>query len=603
MGFAAPWVLLGLSATLIPILLHLFARREPPTVDFPAVRYLADTARIHQRRLNLQHLLLLIVRTLLIALLVLAAAGPTLRGRVGPAGGHQPGALVLVFDNSMSAAVTENGVPVLDRLRTATLQVLGSATDRDGVWLLPADGVIRRGSPGELRDALAGLQASPARLDLGDAVRRARELLATDSRPGEVVMVTDLQLTALSEAGGEGPLTVLRPGGNPPANAGIRDLNPGPMPWTGPRAEVAITLTGGRGEEAPVPAQLVFSDGPPRNGLIPGQGALAFPVPVTGSGWLPLRVELGADELRMDDALETAVFVAPPASVIWSPEDRFLAAGLEVLADAGRVRREGASPVTIGALGSGASVVMPPEDVAGIGALNRALAARGIPWRYGSRVAGPATTDSTGLLGSHSITQRHLLESLSAAPAGVQVTAAGEPWLVAHDGVVLLGSRMEPAWTGLPVAAEFVPFLDRVVNRLARRTLAVVTGRPGEPVQLPDEVNAILVDGNPRRLEGGSRWLPTSLGTDYLLRGADTVGILTVLPDARESELARAPDARARDLWPGVRILDLDQAGSAAFTSQAALGLRPWLLWLALALAVLEFLLAGRGGTRGGATD
>ena len=44
-GFTAPWVLLGLLAAGIPVLLHLFARREPPTVMFPATRYLAE--RMH----------------------------------------------------------------------------------------------------------------------------------------------------------------------------------------------------------------------------------------------------------------------------------------------------------------------------------------------------------------------------------------------------------------------------------------------------------------------------------------------------------------------------------------------------------------------------
>ena len=79
-GFTAPWVLLGLLAAGIPVLLHLFARREPPTVMFPATRYLAETARAHHRRLTLQHWLLLLIRTLLIAALVLAAAGPSLPG-------------------------------------------------------------------------------------------------------------------------------------------------------------------------------------------------------------------------------------------------------------------------------------------------------------------------------------------------------------------------------------------------------------------------------------------------------------------------------------------------------------------------------------------
>ena len=89
-GFLHPWALLGLAAAGIPLLLHLLARREPPTVVFPAVRYLITTTREHQRRLKLQNLLLLVVRTLLVIALVLAAAGPTLPLRGVP--GHAPSA-------------------------------------------------------------------------------------------------------------------------------------------------------------------------------------------------------------------------------------------------------------------------------------------------------------------------------------------------------------------------------------------------------------------------------------------------------------------------------------------------------------------------------
>jgi hypothetical protein len=73
------------------------ARAAQAVVDFPAVRYLSDTARIHQRRLALRNWLLLLARTFLVVLLVLAAAGPTWP-RAG-AGGHAASALALVLDN------------------------------------------------------------------------------------------------------------------------------------------------------------------------------------------------------------------------------------------------------------------------------------------------------------------------------------------------------------------------------------------------------------------------------------------------------------------------------------------------------------------------
>jgi hypothetical protein len=77
-GFLHPWVLAGLLAAAIPILLHLLASREPPTVLFPAVRYVVTTTREHQRRLKLQNWLLLVLRTLLVATLVLITFVPAL---------------------------------------------------------------------------------------------------------------------------------------------------------------------------------------------------------------------------------------------------------------------------------------------------------------------------------------------------------------------------------------------------------------------------------------------------------------------------------------------------------------------------------------------
>ena len=140
-SFAAPWVLPALLVAAVPILLRLFARREPPEVEFPAVRYLSETARVHQHRLNLQHLLLLLARTLLVVVLVLAAAGPSAPS--GSAGQHASTALVLVLDNSLSSGVTAGGVATLDRLREVARGVLDRATPADALWLVTADGVPR----------------------------------------------------------------------------------------------------------------------------------------------------------------------------------------------------------------------------------------------------------------------------------------------------------------------------------------------------------------------------------------------------------------------------------------------------------------------------
>jgi hypothetical protein len=106
-GFLQPWVLLALPLAALPLLLHLIQRRDPPSVVFPAVRYLRQVSEEHQRRLRIRHLLLLLVRTALILLLVLAAANPT--ARTGGSATHAPTALVVILDNSPSSGAVRGG--------------------------------------------------------------------------------------------------------------------------------------------------------------------------------------------------------------------------------------------------------------------------------------------------------------------------------------------------------------------------------------------------------------------------------------------------------------------------------------------------------------
>src|SRR5437870_11296538 len=81
--FLHPLALVGLAATAIPALLHLLERRVPPEADFPPLRYLTEAERQSARRLRLRHLLLLILRTALIAAIVLAAARPLVPTHAG----------------------------------------------------------------------------------------------------------------------------------------------------------------------------------------------------------------------------------------------------------------------------------------------------------------------------------------------------------------------------------------------------------------------------------------------------------------------------------------------------------------------------------------
>lgn len=585
-GFLHPWMLAGLLAAAIPILLHLLARREPPTVVFPAVRYLVTTTREHQRRLKLQNWLLLLLRTLLVATLVMAAAGPTVPLSGVP--GHAPSALVLVLDNSPSSGTMAGGSPQLAQLVAAARQILGRATPDDALWLIAADGIPRRGDRAGLGELLDAVTVSPRRMELGAAITLAAEVLEAETRPGEIVLLTDLQASALSAAAPSAPLLIGRPGTPPPPNTGIGRIETGTQPWSSDGGRVSVVLVGDSGESVPVSARL--GDRPARQALGRVGGSVALTVPGVPAGWWTLTTGLDPDEFRLDDQRVAAVRVAPVARVSWDSTSRFVAAASEVLASNGRIRP--GQEVTLGTLARGASVVQPPNDPAQVGALNRALSARGVAWSFGNLSTELAFSDSGAVVPRQRVTRRYALQSAGSGRTGVLATVNGTPWIVRDGNVILVGSRLDPAWTDLPVSAGFMPFMDVLLNRLARGQAALGEGAPGDPVPLPDLVTTIRQDETEWQVEGGGLFQPPDAGVYYLLAGRDTVGAISVNPDPRESRLNRATDGQVRRLWKGARLVPLEDVGDVAFSSASRGDLRGPLLWLALVAGLAEVGLA-----------
>ena len=132
----------------------------------------------------------------------------------------------------------------------------------------------------------------------------------------------------------------------------------------------------------------------------------------------------------------------------------------------------------------------------------------------------------------------------------------GEPWLTRDAGILLIGSRLDTAWTALPVAPAFVPFMDALVNRLAR-----------------GEAPVSEVEGPP--------------GVEFRARGFDTVGAIVSGPDPRESDLTPAPAALVRDVLDA-EVLDATALAAARFAGAGKSDASGSLLVLALLVAAAE---------------
>lgn len=580
MSFFHPLALLGLAAAAIPALLHLLQRRIPPEVDFPPVRYLSAAERESARRLKLRHLLLLILRTALIVTIVLAAARPLVPLRGG--GAHQPTAAVIILDNSPSSGAIVDGAAVLERLRVAARTSVARTTSADRVWLMLCDGVLRGGTREALLATIDSTRSGWLRLDLVQAIERAARMVNAQPVVGrEVHVLSDLQRTAVAFGQAVVPSGVRVLALAPGRGASNRGIAAATVSEGAAVIELSGAMLDNGGTPQPVPVTIRIGAGPNRGEIAArglatpgreGSVTVSLPAQSLAPGWWVGEAALEPDELRADDRRPFAWRVAPAARAMATPSaGSFVAAALAVL-QAGRHIIDGRDIVISGGdlPSSPHAIVQPPEDPALVGQVNRALGSRGVPWRWGpSSTPGVLTSSERAGLSGVAVTRRYRIERAGSGEEGasdVLATVNGEPWLVRSGSVVLLGSRLDTAWTALPATPGFVPFVDALVNR-------IVMG----------EAEVAASEGAPH--------------VEFRTRGTDTIGATVFGPDARESDLTPATAALVSAALGGkdrTSVLSADRFAAEGFSGTRRADASGVLLLLALLLAAAELGVATR---------
>jgi hypothetical protein len=201
-GFANPWLLGGLALGAIPIVIHLLSRRAYRETDWAAMRFLLEAARKNSRRMRLEQLILLAVRTLILLLAALAFAEPLVEA-VSPQA--RPRTLlhrVIVVDASFSmGAHTDNGTR-FDRAKNVARQIVADTQPGDAVSILRIAGPT---SPSVVREPafeqnvvlpeIDRLQLTDEPGDLAPALAEAVEILADSRAPRakEVIFLSDFQ--------------------------------------------------------------------------------------------------------------------------------------------------------------------------------------------------------------------------------------------------------------------------------------------------------------------------------------------------------------------------------------------------------------------------
>jgi hypothetical protein len=227
--FANPLLLWGLAAAAAPILIHLLNRRRYRVQRWAAMEWLLAAARKNQKRLKMENLLLLLLRTCAVLFLALALARPTFseaRLSLDKPSSH----LFVLLDNSASTGAKTGAGTVFESQVGAATSLLDDIGAEDPVTLVvtndddEADAarttgrarVVLRGTHehARFRQRLGDLKPANARADLVEALKMLEETVpATGGAAAKVAILTDLQRASFEErdaASGASPDAAVR---------------------------------------------------------------------------------------------------------------------------------------------------------------------------------------------------------------------------------------------------------------------------------------------------------------------------------------------------------------------------------------------------------
>lgn len=210
LGFENLPALWGLLLASAPVIIHLLNRRRFRVVEWAAMEFLLASSRKNNRRVRIEQLILLALRVLMIIVLVLLVAQPSVTHGALGALAERRRFVLLVFDTSMSMGYRDGSATAYERGIAFAEELMGSLREGDA-WALVAASGSGKAAVQEPSFDLEAARAAVARdrLPLSDsgsslprALEAAEEVLARAEGPvKEVYVVTDLQRVSWLGAG------------------------------------------------------------------------------------------------------------------------------------------------------------------------------------------------------------------------------------------------------------------------------------------------------------------------------------------------------------------------------------------------------------------
>jgi hypothetical protein len=346
------------GAASIPIVIHLLNRRRFRIVQWAAMRFLLAAQKKNTRRMRLEQLLLLAVRTLLVVLLVLAMASvmpwsESLWYRLFPesavraASGARRTHKILVLDGSFSMATKTGEQTCFEKARAVANQILQESTLGDGFSVVLATTPARRIVPEpsddarKVADEIDHLKLPHGNADMASTLTAIDDMLRTSPAKYEdrvVYFLTDLQRSTwngkqsgepgavwkniqdrgrfvLVDVGREGVVNsavtqvaikvpFVLTGTATPIAATVHHYGSGPRPQT--RVQLLVGKAREAANDPPFGLRVIDER---KVDLAPGQNQVVFNHKFMTPGDYAIQIRLDADAIEPDDSRTVIVTV------------------------------------------------------------------------------------------------------------------------------------------------------------------------------------------------------------------------------------------------------------------------------------------------------
>ncbi|MFA5498537.1 MAG: BatA domain-containing protein [Candidatus Cloacimonadia bacterium] len=196
---------LTLAAT-VPILIYLFVAKKPRQVIFSTIRHIKASQQRQKSKIKLKNILLLIIRTLIILLTILAIARPAIKSPIfNKWAKHSPTAIAIILDTSYSMDYLVDTRTDLEVGKDFIKKINDKLTDKDVVTLITSDDewnkLYANIHYGKIPESLLGnieLTALPTHLN--DLVQLANDKLKeTQLFNREIYLINNLRKQELPE--------------------------------------------------------------------------------------------------------------------------------------------------------------------------------------------------------------------------------------------------------------------------------------------------------------------------------------------------------------------------------------------------------------------